>query len=202
MAPLSGSEAQGDSSATGSARPGGTCWMRARPAPQCRAFLVTEFGVEKPFVYTTWRASSPAGPSNLITADFETRLMFTVGAMLNRGSTSAIGGTVTVDNRDPDGIVPARLELRYRRWRSDSGLDFGGGVARFARHGQFGASGLTAAAGLDYRYIGADARVDVLRADGRTRLGGFVGAKATSLAAPLVVAAGLVFIVIAFSRVD
>jgi hypothetical protein len=185
-----------------SVRPGGMCWMRARPAPRCRTFLVTEVGVETPLYSTAARAGSFGGANELLIPHFETRILFTVGGMVNRGQNSAIGGTVSVDNRDPNGVVPSRLELRYRRWREKAGVDVSGGVTQYARHGQRSGQGLTAAAGLELGYVGIDARVDVLKSGDRAMVGGFVGGKATSLAAPLVVAGAVAFIIIMFAQAD
>lgn len=169
----------------------GSVCLRPQPAPRCRVIVVTEVGVEYP-VYSSGTTYSTGFQAH----DFETRLVFGGGLLINRGPRYAFGAVVGVDNRDPRGIAASRLDLRYRRWNGRTMYDFSVGPARRASHSQVGTSaGLTAAAGIDVRYVAVDLRADVIRSGGQTQRALFAGGKATGLAAPIAVAAGVIFMI-------
>jgi hypothetical protein len=166
------------------------CW-RARPEPRCRSYLVTELGFELIARSTSVLRSS--GSSAVRSDDFDARFSGTLGGMANRGPDNALGLVVAIMT---DYRAPAfRLESRYRRWLGPTkGLDLAAGIVRkplrddtqgAIRH----AVGLTAAIGVERGYFGADARVDWLRDNGRPVVGGFVGLRAGSRAAPVATAA-------------
>lgn len=176
------------------------CWLRVRPAPACGSYLVTEASVEIPVL-----RSSQGGSTSQRDDGFDTRWTLAIGGMLNRSDSSAIGGLLTWDV-DRGWAAPARGEARYRKWMGIRGLDISGGVAHRGLQGEgttgpggtsqlVRAWGPTAAVGMDFGYIGGDARVEVLRGDNRTLVGGFLGARATSAGAPVAVVGALAFIV-------
>lgn len=173
-----------------------TCWLRSGPLDRCRNFLVTEAAVEIPF-FTTDRAIS-AGTRE---ADFDTRFLLSVGWMRNYAADRAAGIVLGHDvNRGWN--LPTRAEARHRWWKGSLAADVSAGLTHrgmpdAAPH----AWGLTTAIGGEWRYIGADARLDLMRSN-RTVAAGFVGARATSAGAPVatLIAIGVLFAVVASTQ--
>jgi hypothetical protein len=158
------------------------CWLRPGPLARCNTWLVTEAAVEIPFANTKRQVS--AGSTE---KDFQERFTLSVGMMKNLPHERAAGIVLGHDvNRD---IFrgPTRAEARFRQWRGTSAIDVSAGVSRKGLQtstGSVDSPGLTAAIGGEWRYIGADVRMDLHQADGRTVAAGFIGARATSVAAP------------------
>jgi len=189
------------------------CW-RARPLSKCKSWIITETALEMPAASTAAKhlyAATTDG-SGYISADFEARFAFTIGAMMNSGARQAAGATVSMLNDD----LPGRIEARYRRWLAcpedrqgrgscAHGIDLTAGFARARVRGVYDpdelqARGITASAGISGTYMGADARVDLMRtADGRAIHGIYVTARTGSRAAPIVTASGFVLMVAAFA---
>jgi len=170
------------------------CWLKTQPAPACGSFLVMEAAVEFPFAHTVSQIVPMFSTQPQPVDDYDTRFTLTVGGMVNRGPTRAIGGTLGFVVGSSTAELPARAEFRMRNWRGKTAVDLSAGVARKGVESEDGnglltAYGGTAALGVERGFIGADLRVDLLRAEGRTVAGGFVGAKATAAGAPI--AAGL-----------
>lgn len=159
------------------------CWLRPAPLDRCRTFLVTEAALEVPVASTSHQIS--AGSSE---KDFDARFTLSLGLMKNLPRHQAVGVVVGHDvNRD---IFrgPTRGEVRFRRWKGLSAIDVSAGLTRKGigtATGSVDSNGLTGAIGGEWRYIGADARVDLHSVGGRNVVGGFVGARATSVAAPV-----------------
>jgi hypothetical protein len=159
------------------------CWLRPAPLERCRTFLVTEAALEIPVSSTSHQIS--AGSSE---KDFDARFTLSLGLMKNLPQHQAVGVVVGHDvNRD---IFrgPTRGEVRFRQWKGLSAIDVSAGLTRKGIQtatGSVDSHGLTGAIGGEWRYIGADARVDLHSVDGRNVIGGFVGARATSVAAPV-----------------
>jgi hypothetical protein len=180
-----------------------TCW-RARPLSKCKSWIITEAALEMPAASSTAKHlyAATADGSGYVSADFETRLAFTFGAMVNSGARQAFGGTVSMLNGD----LPGRIEARYRGWLGpEHGVDLSAGFARTTVRGVYDpdelqARGITASAGISGTYIGADARLDLMRAsDGRVIHGIYVTARTGSRAAPIAVATGFVLYIAAFA---
>jgi hypothetical protein len=179
-----------------------TCW-HPRSLASCRSWIVTEAAVEAPASSTTAGHLLVGGNgSGYVSADFETRLAFTAGVMINRGPARAFGATIASTCSD----FPGRVEARYRRWLdSTHGADLSAGLARGVVRGVYDpdelrATGLTAAAGISGTYIGADVRLDLLRASsGRTARGLYVGVRTGARAAPIVSAAGFAAMIAVFA---
>jgi hypothetical protein len=173
----------GTARAQGDARQTPVCWLRPAPFDRCRTFLVTEAAVEIPVVTTSHAIS--AGSSE---KDFDARFTLSLGLMKNLPRQQAVGVVVGHDvNRD---IFrgPTRGEVRFRQWKGLSALDVSAGLTRKGIQtatGSVDSNGLTGAIGGEWRYIGADARVDIHSVGGRNVVGGFIGARATSIAAPV-----------------
>ena len=179
------------------------CW-RARPLSKCKSWIITEAALEMPAASSTAKHLyvGTADGSGYVSADFETRLAFTVGAMKNSGATQAFGATVSMLNAD----LPGRIEARYRRWLGpEHGVDLSAGFAHARVRGLYDpdelqARGITASAGISGTYIGADARLDLMRAsNGRVIHGAYVTARTGSRAAPIVTASGFVLLIAAFA---
>ena len=176
-------------------RPSFVCW-RPRPLASCRSWVVTEAAAEFPAASTSARHLLVGGGGTYyVSDDFETRLAFTLGAMVNRGPTHAFGATVASTGVD----IPGRIEARYRRWLGpDHGIDLSAGVARGEVRGVYDpdelqARGITASAGISGAYMGADVRLDLLRAQGgRLVHGAYVSGRTGSKAGPITTAVGFV----------
>jgi hypothetical protein len=101
--------------AADSTRTRALCWT-ARPAPQCRVLLLTNFGAYADI------------PGNA-------RLVEDVGLMVNVSARDAVGASfyVTVDQ---DGLFSTGPALRYRRWLTGRrSLELGAGARGAARDG-------------------------------------------------------------------
>jgi hypothetical protein len=170
------------------------CWTR-RPLTECRSWVVSEIGLEMNVGLT----SGARVNSYYTIPDFPSRPAFTLGHMFNRGDDHAIGWTAGLAKDWRYGFVTTRLETRYRKWYSTSrAIDLSAGVARKAIHDsaqqRVHAVGITSSAGVSNTYLGVDARVDLLRGDGRFARGGSLGIHTGSqLALPAGVAVLLVW---------
>jgi hypothetical protein len=176
-------QAQGD---TPAAKGSWHCYVNTGPAPKCRWIIITELGVEHPFLTTSTRfeSSTYTGPR---LDDFRRRTMTVIGLLKTRGTDRAIGVVLGYDwDRSQD--LPNRMEVRYRKWRGSTAVDLGGGLAALGR-------GVSLSGGFDQKFVGIDARVDLVPANGRLMAAGFVGGRATSIAAPItfVTLVGLLF---------
>jgi len=166
------------------------CW-RARSLAKCKTWIVTEASLEQ-LVSSSSADRATANGGTYRSDDFSTQLAFTVGGMKNRDSVNAFGITGSLLFGQPS----ARIEGRYHRWLSvDHGIDASAGLTGGRMRGldewmTSGATGVTAAVGISNTYFGVDARVDLLRADGRTVHATYVGARAGSRAGPIVIASG------------
>lgn len=170
----------------------GFCWLRTQPAPACRSFLVMEAAVEIPFATTTSEYTPAFSTQTQQSNDYTTRYVLSVGGMVNRGPSTAVGGTMGFVLGRSWRELPARAELRVRNWQGKTALDFSAGPTRrgiAARSGGGSVTGYggTAAVGVEYGFVGADLRVDAVRAEGRNVAAGFVGGKAVAAGAPIAV---------------
>ena len=158
-----------------------SCWLKPGPLPACRNYIVTEAAVEIPL--TTTIHSISAGSTE---KDFDTRFTLSLGFMHNMPDGKAGGIIVGHDVNRSFTRIPTRVEGRFRQWKgTTSAFDVSAGVSRKGFQNTGDVTGLTAAVGGEWRYIGGDARVEMYNVDGRTAVGGFVGARATSVAAPV-----------------
>jgi len=171
------------------------CW-RARPLDQCRSWIVTEAAVEMTIASTSANHTF-GGYSSYVSDDIPSRVAFTFGSMWNRTPSTALGFTGTLSMADPDGLLPNRIEARYRKWFAEkSGADLSLGIARQTIRGDdelrfIRTTGLTAGAGVTNTYFGIDGRVDLLYGDGRPIVGALVGIRSGSRAAPIVTVSAL-----------
>lgn len=182
--------------------PSPVCW-HPRPLAACRAWIITEAAAEFPATSTSARHLLVGGDGAYYESDdFETRLAFTLGAMVNRGPAHAFGATVSSTGVD----LPGRIEARYRRWLGpDHGMDLSAGFARGMVRGVYDPDelrtrGITASAGISGAYMGADVRLDLLRASGgRVVHGVYVSGRTGSKAGPITTAVGFVLLLAAFA---
>lgn len=174
------------------------CWT-AKPLPDCRAWLVTDFGVE--YGVLTTRMDGTEGN------DFEARWVLTLGRMSNRSTETSRGYNLGLGFADGDPYI--RGELRHRRWYSAKlASDASVGLARQKiRANPFGqlhwAHGLTAAGGMEFDWIALDGRGEVLYGRGRTATGLSLALRTTGkqgAAAFGVFAAGTIWIAVAILR--
>lgn len=169
------------------------CWLRPAPAPTCSNFIVTEASAE-----------FALKPRENIT---NPKFMLAAGFMHNVDSEQSVGGVVAWDV-GRGWARPTRGELRYRRWFSNGALDFAGGIAQRGVSVSSGsgavvrAYGPTAMVGAEWKYIALDLRGESLRGDGRTFNDAYLGARTTSVGAPIAVLAGLALIVAVVSQVE
>jgi hypothetical protein len=169
------------------------CWLRPAPAPTCSSYLVTEASAE-------FRIHNGENESN-------PRYVLGVGFMQNIDPASSVGAVVAWDV-GRGWARPARGELRGRRWLANGALDFAGGIAQRGITASDGtgrevrAYGPTAMVGAEWKYIALDVRDDLLRGDNRTFNDVYVGARTTSVGAPIAVLAGLALIVVVVSQVN
>lgn len=160
----------------------GLCW-RPRPEPRCRTYLVTEVGYEHPVISSRVGGFEPD-------PDFAGRFVVSIGAMVNRGPSAALGGVVSGAVGDQPEAFSLRAEARYRKWTGPTrGIDISAGVAHKPVQTQLRepirANGVTAAIGVERWFARAEARVDALYGGGRPRTALLVGVRASSYAAPV-----------------
>jgi hypothetical protein len=176
----------------------GLCW-RPRPAPRCRAYLVTEVGYEHAVITSRVGGFEP-------NPDFSGRFVWSLGAMANRGANAALGGLLSASAGDePEGSGLLRAEGRYRKWIGPTrGIDFSVGITQKLVRTPFRepvrAQGLTAAVGVDQGLVGADVRVDALYGGARPRGAALVGIRFGSYAAPVAILAQAVAAFVALAR--
>lgn len=157
------------------------CWG-GRPRPQCSTFWVTEMSFEYPFAKTSTRfvENFGGGEYRYTISDFRSRLVWTVGPMVNISANRAIGGTLSVGTA-PSGLRAA-LEARRRWWGADGiAYDLSAGVLRVDLPAVPGnldhkGYGLTAGAFLiGNDLIQLNTHADVVMAAGRLHAAGSVG---------------------------
>jgi hypothetical protein len=169
------------------------CWLRPAPRPTCSSFLVTEASAE----FSLDKRENQGDP----------RFVLGVGFMHNIDTASSVGAVVAWDV-GRGWARPARGELRYRRWLNSTAVDFAGGIAQRGITASDGsgrelrAYGPTAMVGVEWKYIALDLRDDLLRGDKRTFNDVYLGARTTSIGAPIAVLAALAAIVAVVSQVD
>ena len=169
------------------------CWLRPAPAPTCSSFIVTEASAE----FSLRPRENVSNP----------RFVLGVGFMHNVDTESSVGGVVGWDV-GRGWSRPARGEVRYRRWLGGGAIDFAGGIAQNGVSVLDGsgtvarAYGPTAMVGAEWKYIALDLRGESLRGDGRTFNDAYLGARTTSIGAPIAVLAGLALIVAVVSQVS
>jgi len=174
-------------------RSAASCWLRPAPLPTCSSFIVTEATAE-------FALNSRENISN-------PRFILSAGFMKNVDSASSVGAVVGWDV-GRGWARPARGEVRYRRWSNPLAFDFGLGAAQRGITASDGsgrelrAYGPTALAGVEWKYIALDARGELLRGDSRTFGDMYLGARTTSVGAPIAVLAGLALIVAVVSQVN
>src|SRR5207248_2812900 len=165
-----------------SAPPPGLCW-RGRPLPHCKAFWITEFGFD--FMNSTTRAryteQFPSGEAyTYVENDFSSRLVWTVGPMVNIRPLRAAGLTLSISPLNQGSR--ASLEGRYRLWVPEgSALDFSAGVVRadipvrdvVSPTTEHGVTAAVFLVGGDV--ININARGDLLFTGGKRRAGTSVG---------------------------
>ena len=179
-------------------QPGRVCF-RARPAPTCRAFWITEITAYQRFWGTAFTQEYPG-----FRAQHEHlggHLSWEIGGMVNRGSESAVGAAVQVGF----GYSGNRRGLtgRYRRWLAGGRgtLDYAAGLLRGQAslpypHVSVGAHGLTGDVSMGWMdLVALSGRADLLRAAngdyvsavyGGVRLGSYPAIVATAVYAALI----------------
>jgi hypothetical protein len=178
-------------------RLGRLCWAEVRPAPGCHAWVATEFTWERPISRT--RFTDAGFQRN----DFKDRYAATIGPMFNYRPNAA-AGVIFAFTGSEYGLELLRAEGRYRHWVGTyTGIDVGVGYAQARVPAGTGlddirARGISAGIGVEYRWIGVDARLDWLHAGGRRRQATMVGAHTSSGGTGLVWAVGTVLGMIAF----
>lgn len=179
--------------ASAQSRSAASCWFRPAPAPSCSGFLVTEASAE-------FRLNHRENETN-------PRFMLGVGYMRGVDPASSVGGIVAWDV-GRGWAAPARGELRYRRWLTTTAIDLSAGITHRglippSGNGELGrAWGPTLGAGVEWKYVALDTRAEVLHGAGQTRADAFLGARTTSVGAPIAVLAGLALIVAVVSQVS
>jgi hypothetical protein len=126
--------------------------FKPKPFPECRSFLITEFGL-----YYGLDKSSDQTNLRLITREF--------GLMENRDERSAIGGTLFIDaEADREG---SRLgfRARYRYWLSrNRSLDIAPGILITGWKSEFEFPSFTCQTGLNLNsWLAITGQVDVVR---------------------------------------
>jgi hypothetical protein len=121
--------------------------FRGRPAPHCESFLITEFALAHRF-HTRWSESPWV-------------LQWELGALVNRGDHSALGGSVTVGGTDP---LRFGVKARARYWLgSKAALDIAPGVLLHTSGA--GGLGFTGHVAVSYGdWFGAGLQVETLPA--------------------------------------
>jgi hypothetical protein len=152
------------------------CWA-PKQLPECRSWVVTDFSFEYGVISTRVEGWDP---------DFQQRWSLTLGRMTNVSPRVARGFTGSVGLADyGDRGLPFRAEFRQRWWKSATlATEASAGLATqyivSIEDGPVRANGITARLGVEYDWIGLDARSDILHAGDRTATGVSVGLKATS----------------------
>ena len=169
------------------------CWLQPAPLPTCSSYIVTEASAE----FALNPRENISNP----------RFILSAGFMKNVDTASSVGAVVGWDV-GRGWARPARGELRYRRWRNPLAFDLGVGAAQRGITASDGtgrelrAYGLTGFAGVEWKYIALDARGELLSGDDRTFGDAYLGARTTSIGAPIAVLAGLALIVVVVSQVN
>ena len=119
------------------------CWQ-GKPAPACRYFLITEFGLGG-------NLNSAADPNRADHVSTE-MLIYDLGLMVNAGGSSAWGGTVSFK-----AMYETRLGLfgRYRRWLGENwAVDISPGIILIgsSNDGRYGLEYPTAAGRIAINY--------------------------------------------------
>lgn len=94
---------------------------RGRPTPACRTFVLTEIGFYQNLATST--SAIVRFPGDTVSSrvrDFGDHATIELGLMQNRGTRSAVGGTVLL-GADANGTRYG-AKLRYRRWLNADGL--------------------------------------------------------------------------------
>ncbi len=176
---------------------GRVCWAEVRPAPRCRAWVVTEFIWERPIAFTEFE---DAGYRR---NNFKDRYAVAIGPMFNLRPNAGAGAIFAFSDAEY-GLGLLRAEGRYRQWLgSSAGIDLGVGFAQARVPAGAGlddilARGITGGIGIDYRWFGVDARVDWLHGGGRRRHATMVGAHTSAGGTGFVWAVGTILGMIAF----
>ncbi len=158
--------------------------FRGEPAPRCDRFVITEMGYYKPVTTSQATLVLPSGQV-LRYPHIDPQLTVNVGAMVNRGSHSAVGGTVLFGF----GGGGAQLGVlgRYRRWLTADGfaVDVAAGLVQgelidaeryLASRGK--AMGVTGELALNAGDYGAVVlRLDMLRRQNRENSALYLGAR-------------------------
>ena len=180
------SSAQSDSATKPQPR---LCW-RGKPAPECTAFWITEFGYDAMQSWTQHTIVYDYGSGYSTTEtrrDFGSRAVWTIGPMFNTRPLGAVGGTLSL-SFVPGGYRTA-VEARRRWWGPlGNSFDLSAGLLQMnVQHRGSSAPaefGLTAGAytvGGDI--ININGRTDLLLTGGRVRVGTSLGVGLGSYAA-------------------
>jgi hypothetical protein len=178
-------------SAVAQSRSAASCWFRPGPMPACSGFVVTEASAE----FRLNRRLNETNP----------RFMLGVGYLRGVDPTSSVGGIVAWDV-GRGWAAPARAEARYRRWLTGAAVDLSAGITHRklippSGNGELGrAWGPTVGAGLEWKYVAIDTRADLLHGAGQTRSDFYMGARTTSVGAPIAVLGALALIVAVVSQ--
>jgi hypothetical protein len=169
-----------DSAATpASTAPG--CW---RAQSRCSSFFLTDMGVEFPLHSTRLGEPTASGRRR---SDFGTRLMWTFGVMGTKGRQSHGAAFSIASELSSSAFFPYTFEYRYRNWvTSTSALDGGlgykthevwvDGVGAVKGHGMTAMLAFTPS-----RFIGVNARFDLIRARGTNHSAVLLGLQSTRL---------------------
>ena len=124
----------GDSTPHTAKAPDSFCW-RGKPLSRCRTFMLFELSAPRHLAGTTIDPAVTAHGYGYKRWDqgLASQFLYDVGAMVNVGDRSAIGGTLTagliVDDPGRPSVLGATA--RYRRWlTNDISADAGAGVLR------------------------------------------------------------------------
>lgn len=168
------------------------CW-RASALANCKSWIVTEVAIEHP--WNSSQSKTERGGGIYPVDDFTTHLALTLGGMKNIRPDAAAGLTGSLMAASTVGELPARIEVRYRSWKSPTlGFDLSAGWTGGSVSGtdpqvwrpMVNAHGATGSVGLSNTYMGIDARFNqVWAADGRTLRSTSLGIRAGSRTFPL-----------------
>lgn len=177
---------------------------RGRPAPACHTFVITELGFyQKLATSTSPVVRFPGDTVSSRVPDFGDHATIELGMMQNRGTKSAVGGTVLL-GADGNGTRYG-AKLRYRRWLTTDGLsaDLSAGVISGTFRELNRAPILTTDIALNFSDYGAIiARMEMAHTQGRTPTALFGGARLGSkpgLIATVLAALASLLAVIAFA---
>jgi len=198
------------------------CWQ-GKPLGRCRAFVLFELTTESHWIGSKLDAAvtRPGFGRSRWDDGLASQFVGELGAMVNVGARTAVGGTLTAGSIEPGGkpVNVAGVTVRYRRWLTPSvSADAGTGILRMpvgivvphswgpVRKNVLRPA-LVADARLGFRdLVSATARVMVATdGEGRTHHALFVGASTGSkitMAATAVVATVLAFAILFGSRGD